>query len=81
MTKAIKDRFKLALAQLNPVLGDIEGNLNMARAARTRASEEGADLVAFTELFRAQMLTEMARMSLISVSFILRIKVRDVDAS
>ena len=51
MTKAIKDRFKLALAQLNPVLGDIEGNLGMARAARTRASEEGADLVAFTELF------------------------------
>jgi NAD+ synthase len=51
MTKAIKDRFKLALAQLNPVLGDIDGNLKAARAARARAGEEGADLVAFTELF------------------------------
>jgi NAD+ synthase len=51
MTKAIKDRFKLALAQLNPVLGDIEGNLKAARAARARAAGEGADLVAFTELF------------------------------
>src|SRR5262245_16487643 len=51
MTKAIKDRFKLALAQLNPVLGDIDGNLNAARATRARAAAEGADLVAFTELF------------------------------
>jgi hypothetical protein len=38
MTKAITDTFKLALAQLNPVLGDIEGNLNKARAIRARAS-------------------------------------------
>jgi NAD+ synthase len=51
MTKAITDTFKLALAQLNPVLGDIEGNLNKARAIRARAAEEGAGLVAFTELF------------------------------
>src|SRR5262245_51787339 len=51
MTKAIKDHFKLALAQLNPVLGDIDGNLKAARAARARVAGEGADLVAFTELF------------------------------
>ena len=51
MAHPIKDRFKLALAQLNPVLGDIEGNLSKARAARARAAREGADLVAFTELF------------------------------
>ena len=51
MAHPIKDRFKLALAQLNPVLGDIEGNLSKARAARARAAGEGADLVAFTELF------------------------------
>jgi NAD+ synthase len=51
MAYPIKDRFKLALAQLNPVLGDIEGNLSKARAARARAAREGADLVAFTELF------------------------------
>ncbi len=51
MAHAIKDTFKLALAQLNPVLGDIAGNLRRARKARARAAEEGAELIAFTELF------------------------------
>ena len=43
--------FRLAVAQLNPVVGDIAGNLAMARKARSRAAELGADLVLFTELF------------------------------
>jgi NAD+ synthase len=51
MTGAIKDSFKLALAQLNPVVGDIAGNLRKAREARARAAEAGADLIAFTELY------------------------------
>jgi NAD+ synthase len=51
MTKAIKDSFKLALAQLNPVAGDLEGNVKKARAARARAARDGADLVVFTELY------------------------------
>jgi len=51
MAQAIKDKFKLALAQLNPVVGDIEGNLNRAREARVRAADAGADLIAFTELY------------------------------
>jgi NAD+ synthase len=51
MTKEIKDTFRLALAQLNPVLGDIAGNLSRARKERGRAAEQGADLIAFTELF------------------------------
>ncbi len=34
MGKEITDSFKLALAQLNPVVGDIEGNVRKARAAR-----------------------------------------------
>jgi NAD+ synthase len=51
MTKAIKDQFKLALAQLNPVLGDIAGNMKKVRKARARAAEQGVDLIAFTELF------------------------------
>jgi NAD+ synthase len=51
MAHAIKDNFKLALAQLNPVLGDIAGNLRRARKARAKAADEGADLIAFTELF------------------------------
>jgi len=51
MTRAIKDSFKLALAQLNPVAGDIEGNVKKAREVRARAAREGADLIAFTELY------------------------------
>ena len=50
MTQAIKDKFTLALAQLNAVVGDIDGNLKQAREARTRAAKAGADLVAFSEL-------------------------------
>ena len=45
------DSFKLALAQLNPVLGDIDGNVKKARLARASAAAEGANLIAFTELF------------------------------
>jgi NAD+ synthase len=43
------DRFRIALAQLNPVMGDIAGNLAMARAARAKAA--GADVILFSELF------------------------------
>jgi NAD+ synthase len=43
------DRFRIALAQLNPVMGDITGNLARARAAYKDAA--GADLVLFSELF------------------------------
>jgi NAD+ synthase len=45
------DSFKLALAQLNPVVGDLDGNLRKARAARSEAAAKGADLIAFTELY------------------------------
>src|SRR5262245_7082673 len=51
MAKAITNSFKLALAQLNPVVGDIAGNLAKAREARARAGEAGADLIVFTELY------------------------------
>jgi len=51
MTKAIKDSFTLALAQLNAVVGDIEGNVERAREVRARAAASGADLIAFTELY------------------------------
>jgi NAD+ synthase len=51
MATAIKDSFKLALAQLNPVVGDLEGNLKKAREARAHAAAAGADLIAFTELY------------------------------
>ena len=44
---------RLALAQLNPTLGDVEGNLALARAARAEAAKVGADTVMFPELFLA----------------------------
>src|SRR5882724_10324324 len=43
------DRYRIALAQLNPVVGDIAGNLAHARAARAKAV--GADVILFSELF------------------------------
>src|SRR3954449_9865424 len=45
------DRLAIALAQLNPVMGDVAGNADKARRARAEAAGEGADLVAFPELF------------------------------
>jgi len=45
------DRFRIALAQLNPVMGDIHGNLTKARAARATAAGQGADVILFPELF------------------------------
>ena len=44
------DRLVLALAQLNPTVGDIDGNVRRVRAARSEAARAGADLVACTEL-------------------------------
>jgi NAD+ synthase len=44
---------RLALAQLNPTLGDVEGNLALARTARGEAAKRGADAVMFPELFLA----------------------------
>lgn len=42
---------RITLAQLNPTVGDTNGNLGMATAALQHASREDADLVVFTELF------------------------------
>lgn len=47
------DTFAVTLAQLNPTVGDVEGNAAKARAARARAKSDGADLVLFPELFIA----------------------------
>jgi NAD+ synthase len=44
------DSLKISLAQLNPVVGDIAGNVAKIRAARIAAAGEGADLVICTEL-------------------------------
>ncbi len=45
------DRFRLTMAQLNPVVGDFTANLNKARVAHAAGREAGADLVALPEMF------------------------------
>ena len=47
------DSLKVALAQLNPKVGDVAGNLAKVRAARVAAKEQGADLVLTAELVLA----------------------------
>lgn len=45
--------FRIAIAQLDPTVGDVDGNLARARMARAEAAAQGADVIAFTELFLA----------------------------
>ena len=44
---------KIAIAQLNPTVGDIAGNIAAAKRAHAQAKRLGADLVALPELFVA----------------------------
>jgi NAD+ synthase len=45
------DRFRITLAQLNPTVGDIEGNAAQALDAWEQARAAGADMVALPEMF------------------------------
>ena len=45
------DKLKITLAQLNPVVGDIAGNVEKIYRAHARAARDGADLIVFSELF------------------------------
>src|SRR5437764_4451025 len=45
------DRLAIAVAQLNPTVGDIAGNAEKASRARAQAGRDGADLIVFSELF------------------------------
>jgi NAD+ synthase len=49
----MQDKLILALAQLNPTVGDIAGNMAKLREARKKAADEGADLVMTPELYVA----------------------------
>src|ERR1051326_812029 len=53
MNERSADRLAIAVAQLNPTVGDIPGNPQRARTARAAAARDGADLIAFSELFLA----------------------------
>ncbi len=45
-----RDRLTLALAQLNPTVGDVAGNLKLIRQARAEAAAGGADVLLTGEL-------------------------------
>ena len=45
------DTFRITLGQLNPTVGDIDGNAAKARSAWQAGREAGADMVALPELF------------------------------
>ena len=51
MTQEQSPPFRIALAQLNPIVGDLAGNAKKAVAAHAQASAAGADVVVFPELF------------------------------
>ena len=44
-------KFQITLAQLNPTVGDLEGNYKVALEAWEKAQTVDSDLIAFTELF------------------------------
>ncbi len=49
----LRHSLRIALAQLNPLVGNIDGNLSRAREARREAARLGADVILFPELFLA----------------------------
>lgn len=51
MPDDITDVLKIALAQVNPVMGDLGGNLALAKKALAEAERLGADIIVFPELF------------------------------
>ena len=51
MTHSDTTTLKIALAQLNPIVGDLDGNEQKVLAARDEAAALGADLIVFPELF------------------------------
>ena len=44
-------KLNITIAQLNPIVGDVWGNLKLALDALAQAREDGSDLLVFSELF------------------------------
>jgi NAD+ synthase (glutamine-hydrolysing) len=42
---------KITIAQMNPTVGDIQGNLSKIEQGLLQATKDGADLIVFSELF------------------------------
>jgi NAD+ synthase len=53
MNQRSPERLAIAIAQLNPTVGDVAGNAERARHARATAAADGAELVVYPELFIA----------------------------
>ena len=53
LAPTMTDRLAIAVAQLDPTVGDITGNLAKLRTARAEAARQGADLIVASELFVA----------------------------
>jgi NAD+ synthase len=51
MARTLTDTLRIAIAQLNPTVGDLNANAAKLRRARAHAAEQGAHLVACTELY------------------------------
>ncbi len=51
MTEPSPNKLRIALAQLNAVVGDIDGNVARAKDAWRQARDAGADLIVFPELY------------------------------
>ena len=43
--------YKIKLVQENPKVGDIQGNLDLAKSHITEAKEKDLDLIIFSEMF------------------------------
>ena len=50
VAKPMTDRLTITLAQLNPVVGAITGNIEKVRGAREKAAIDNADPVSYTHL-------------------------------
>ncbi len=50
MSQSVDVELTIAIAQVNPIVGDVAGNLAIVRRARDQAAGLGADLVVFPEL-------------------------------
>lgn len=67
---------RLALAQINPTVGDLAGNRRRIEAAALRAAEQGAELVVFSEM----AVTGYPPMDLLQREGFVRDQLREVEA-
>lgn len=51
MSKNKPEKLRIALAQLNPTVGDLAGNAKLAQQAFAEAEQASSDLIVFSELF------------------------------